>query len=592
MAQQIPGRAPNILDLFQMRALARRTPTTPERDLEGENRLKIELVKAIADLEKTKSDMKKATLTGMTDMLSKFATAQASMLGALADEAKAKAMTADAKAAILKTITGEFENINGQIAAGQPEESFIEAIKNPERGIASIQTAFTSAVSNPDNVKAQLIADLTPRVGSPERVGAGFDALVDMLDQEFVTGSGGMVARINERVRDSSKPNMLVPNANAAMQQVAAGIAAAVRDMPNVTEDQKGLLFNALVTRAASSIEKSTIDAAGDVNVYTNYAATQSDALAGMNARRKEVFQKLGVQIDPKLKQSIMDKFDALTGIITTNDPIAQLQVARDRLAQKGVAPPDEFASAAAKKAYNDQLTQEYSATVPMEGFAQRVATLPVSPEIDKQIGYLKGLLGKVGEVPQDALTAATAQLRQSMGAEQFDAWRQMVRAETDEDAAVAAARNPGMLREFRGIVKEMPTAPQAPAALRRLVAGAARDTAMEQRAAERADIRAYEAAQQAPPAPATLAPPYAAPGAGPTSPEDFLPEAPDMGQAAAPTPGVPPAIPPGGAAMAPPPTRFEAALAQRTAGQAQLFGGGGLMAQQVRGAMGPRTVG
>jgi hypothetical protein len=584
MAQQIPGRAPNILDLFQMRALARRTPTTPERDLEGENRLKIELVKAITELEKTESEMKKATLTGMTDMLSKFATAQASMLSALADEAKAKAMTADAKAALLKTITGEFENINGQIAAGQPEESFIEAIKNPEKGIASIQTAFTSAVSNPDDKRAALIADLTPRVGSPERVGAGFDALVDMLDQEFVTGAGGMVTRINERVRDSSTPNMLVPNANAAMQQVAAGIAAAVRDMPNVTEDHKNLLFNALVTRAASSIEKSTIAAAGNVNVYTDYAATQSDALAGMNARRKEVFQNLGVRIDPALKKLFVDKFDAITGIITTNDPIAQLQVARDRLAARGIKPPDEYADETAKKAYNDQLTQEYSATIPMEGFAQRVATLPVSPEIAKQREYLKGLLGKVGEVPQDALTAATAQLRQSMGAEQFDAWRQMVRAETDEDAAVAAARNPGMLREFRGIVKEMPESPQAPAALRRLVAGAARDTAMEHRAAERADIRTDEAAQQAPPAPATLAPPYAAPGASPISPEDLLPAAPGMGQAAAPTPGVPPATPQGGMAMAPPPTRFEAAAEQLGISRAQLFGPGGVFPGMVRG--------
>jgi hypothetical protein len=592
MAQQIVGRAPNILDYFQMRALARRTPTTPERDLEGENRLKIELVKAIADLEKTKSDMKKATLTGMTDMLSKFATAQASMLSALADEAKAKAMTADAKAALIKTVTGEFERINGVIAAGQPEASFMENIASPDKGIASVQTAFTSAVSNPGSEYAPLIADLKPREGSPEVVGRGFDDLVDTLDKAFVTGPEGMVAKVNAQLRGST-PSMMAVNANGAMRQVAAGIAAALQAMPDVSDDQKNLLFNELVTRAAASVEGDAIEAAGNRDIFTEYAATQRDAIDGMNARRQEVFKKLGVQIDPAMKKLVMDNFAAITGVITANDPIAQLQVARDRLAAQGIMPPDETATEEAKQQYKERLTQEFSATVPMEGFAQRVATLPVSPEIDKQIDYLKGLLNKVGEVPQDALTVATAQLRASMGDEQFDAWRRTVRAGTDEDAAVAAARNPQMLREFRGIVQAVPTAPQAPAALRALTAGKAMDVGAQQRAAAREELRTYEAQQQATPEPKPLQqrPP---PGVQPPIAPFDLPEAvlPEDAAAAATMTGAPAATPAPGVAMAPAPTRFETAAEQIVGQRALLFGGGSLMAKQARGAMGPSRTG
>jgi len=587
MAQQIAGRAPNILDYFQMRALARRTPRTIERDIEGENRLKIELVKAIADLEKTKADIQKATLTGMTDMYTKFATAQASMLGALADEVKGQAMTADAKAAIVKTITGEFEQINGMIAAGQPEASFMQNIASPDKGIAAIQTAFTSAVANPNNERAALIAELKPQEGSPARVGRGFDDLVNTLDKEFVTGSTGMVSKVNEQLRTST-PSMMATNANGAMRQVATGIAAALQAMPDVPDDQKNLLYNELVARAASSIEGNAIAASRNRNIFTEYAATQKDALDGMNARRQEVFKRLSVGIDPTLKKSIMDKFDAITGVITANDPIAQLQVARTRLAEKGISQPDAMATEAQKKQYESLLAQEYSATTPMEGFAQRIATLPVSPEIDKQIAYLKTLLGGVGVEQKDALTIATAQLRENMGNEQFDAWRRMVNAASDEDAAVAAAQDPGKFAQFRVVAKAVPQAPQAPEAFRSLVVNTAMNANAQQREAAREALRVYDAQQKAKPEPTPRMKDQLPEVTPPMKPLEVpgLTDAEASPFAAPPAQAVAPA--PTGQAMAmPQPTPFGAAVAQVAAPRAQLFGTGGLMSRKAQEAMG-----
>jgi hypothetical protein len=55
------GRAYNVADYFQIRRTARNTPVQAARDIEGEMRLKIELSKSIADLEKTKAEIKKAS---------------------------------------------------------------------------------------------------------------------------------------------------------------------------------------------------------------------------------------------------------------------------------------------------------------------------------------------------------------------------------------------------------------------------------------------------------------------------------------------------------------------------------------------------
>lgn len=584
MAQQIMGRAPNIFDYFQMRALARRTPKTIERDIEGENRLRIELVKAIADLEKTKADIRKATVSGMTDMYTKFATAQASMLAALADEAKASAMTADAKAALIKTVSGEFEQLNGVMAAGAPEASFMEKVADPATGIASAQTAFTSAVSNPDNQMAGLIKDLTPAVGSPERVGASFDGLVNALDQQFVTGPSGMVSRVNEQLRGSS-PTMLAPNANGALRQVVSGIGAAVNSM-NIPEDQKRAVYDELVLRAATRIESDAVAASGNQNIFTEYAATQSEALQRIERNREQAFKRLGAGIDPKMKSLFVSNFMDITGAITKNDPIAQLQVARSRLAEQGITPPDAMASEEAKMRYNDQLKKAVSETIPMEGFAQRMATLPVSPEIDKQIAYLKTLLGTVGQVTPDALTAATAKLRQSMGNEQFDAWRQLVGAGTDEDAAVLAAQNPGKLQAFRGISAQEPMAVKAPVQFRAAVAGTAADEAAALREAGRKSAEAYTTEQKAAQEPKPQ--PSMAMG------EQGQQKAPEAPTAAAETAGAPevamgsvPSTEPAVVAPVTQKQRFSQAVEQAGTERAQLFGTSGLMSRQARIAMG-----
>ena len=626
MAQQIAGRAPNVLDFFQMRALARRTPRVVERDIEGENRLKIELVQAIADLEKTKADIKKGVISGMTDMATKFAQTQASMLSALASEAQAQASTRGAMADVLKLNNKLFADARGVLASGTPEEDFMKRVMDPAGGITPVQTAMTSALTNPDNELAGLIAELTPAEGSPALVGAGFDGLVNALDEAFVTGPNGMVGKLAPIFRQSANQQLAVPNAIGAMQQVDAAISGALAnaDMPDAAKQQ---VRAELRLRAAQRIQNDVVQATGSPDLFSKFSETQSEALQGMRRDTEDQLRRMGVGINAKTKQRLLNNLEEITGMLVSNDPFAQTQVAADRLSKKGVTPPPPLAPGAdaatqaahdaQKKEYEAQLRNEVAATIPMEGFAQRLANLPVAPEIDKQIDYLKGLLGQVGVVPQDALVAATGKLRQSMGDAQFDAWRRMVGAGTDEDAAIAAAKDPTKLSVFRRVAGTEQRILTNPEQYRKVVSTEAANEAGAARQAARQSATAYAAEGQAVPQPQLPSEPAPSPGrvVPRTQEEQAAREAsmplPEAGSLGAPAPMVPQkfdvsqwsqsitedlndGVSPADAAaarkaqgpmgMAAPGQQFQTALATTTGQRSQLFGAGGLMAKRARG--------
>lgn len=628
------GRAYNVADYFQIRRTARNTPVQAARDIEGEMRLKIELAKSIADLEKTKADIKKGVITGMTDMATKFASAQASMMSALAAEVDAQAKTTAAKADIMELHNKIFANARGAIAAATPEEDFLKKVADPAGPIASTQTSMTSALSNPSAETAQLISDLVPAAGSPSLTGPGFNDLVDMLDQQYVTGPGGMVPALSGMVRTSNQ-QMLVPNAFGAMAQIDKGLAAALQSAnlpPNVAQQ----VYAELRLRAADKLQSNVIQAADNPNIYTDFAQAQSQAKDEMRADTEAGLKKLGVGINAKTKKDLLGNLDTITGMLTAVDPFAQTQVAKDRLTAKGYKEPAPLSAENAanpnvkaawdkqKAEYDTVLRQEVATTIPMEGFAQRLATLPVAPEIDKQIGYLKGLLGDVGKVRPDQLIAATYALRQSMGDDQFNAWSRLTNSGTDEQAAIAAANDPTKLAVFRRVAGTEARILTNPEQYRKVVAteaaneaGAAKQAAKEsaqsygdegqavkeppseaaprdERGGERAAVitpeerAAREASLPAFPSekPVSLAPAQAIPtkfdvsqwagGIESATNDGVTPEQAEAARAGQRRP-----IP-----QADTPSPLQQALATTTGAKTQLFGPQGFMAQQARGLL------
>ena len=632
MAQQMMGRMPTVFDLPAMVSLARRTPKVVERDLESENRLKLAIIQSIADLEKTKADIKKGVISGMTDMATKFAATQADMLSALAAEADAQAKTAAAKADIWEYTNKVYANARGAIAAGTPEEDFMKGFADPATGLAANQSAMTSALSDPNSETAKLYAELAPAAGSPSMVGPGFNAFVDALDQQFVSGSGGMVSKAQTLLRGSNQ-QALVPNSYGAMRQIDTAIASALQSAKGKVPDEVlQQAFAELRTRAAGHLQNAVIQAAGDANIYTNFAQTQSQAKEEMLRQANEQVGKLGVGINAKTKKTLLDNNQKIIGLITVDDPFAQTQVAKDRLAAKGYAEPAPLSAENAanpavkaawdkqKKAYDDALRQEVAATIPMEGFAKRLADLPVSPEIDEQIKYLKSQLDAVGKVPKDRFTAATAALRAKMGDAQFDAWRKLTGSVTDEDAAMAAAKDPTKLAVFRRVAGTEQNILTNPEQYRKVIATETANEAGAARQAAKESAAAYAAEGEAVVQPQLPSEP--APSRGrivPRTPEEqaareaSLPEFPsakpiDIAPVQAiptkfdtrgweqgindaigatptqPAPGTTPTQPIPQAAM---PSPLQQALATTTGARSQLFGPQGFLAQRARGITG-----
>ena len=624
------GRAPNMADYFQMWRTARNTPIQQPRDLEGENRLRLAIIQSIADLEKTKADIKKGVISGMTDMATKFAATQADMLSALAAEADAQAKTAAAKADIWEYTNKVYANARGAIAAGTPEEDFMKGFADPATGLAANQSAMSSSLSDPNSETAQLYAELAPAAGSPSMVGPGFDAFVDALDQQFVSGPGGMVSKAQTLLRGSNQ-QALVPNSYGAMRQIDTAIASALQSAKGKVPDEVlQQVYAELRTRAAGQLQNAVVQAAGDANIYTNFAQTQSQAKEEMLRQANEQVGKLGVGINAKTKKALLDNNQKIIGLITVDDPFAQTQVAKDRLAAKGYTEPKPLPAGAdpdvqkawdlQKKAYDDALRQEVAATIPMEGFAKRLADLPVSPEIDEQIKYLKSQLGAIGKVTPDRLSAATYALRQTMGDEQFTAWSRLVGAATDEAAAIAAAQDPTKLAVFRRVAGTEKNALTNPEQYRKVVAteaaneaGAAKQAAKESAAAYAAEGEAVVQPQLpsepapsrgsvVPRTPEEQAARDASTPAFPTAkPIDIAPvqaiptkfdvskwsQGIDEAIGAAPTqpaPGTTPTQPIPQVAM---PSPLQQALTTTTGARSQLFGPQGFLAQRARGITG-----
>ena len=623
------GRAYNVADYFQIRRTARNTPVQAARDIEGEMRLKIELSKSIADLEKTKAEIKKGVITGMTDMATKFASAQASMMSALAAEVDAQAKTTAAKADIMELNNKVFANARGAIAAATPEEDFMTKVADPAGPIASMQTSMTSALSNPSAETAQLISDL-----STSSTQVGFDNLVNMLDQQYVTGASGMVPALSGMVRTSNQ-QMLVPNAFGAMAQIDKGIAAALQSA-NLPPEVAQRAYAELRGRAAERLQSNVIQAAGNPNIYTDFAQAQSQAKDEMRADTEAQIKKLGVGINPTLKKNLTGNLDTITGMLTAVDPFAQTQVAKDRLTAKGYKEPAPLSAENAanpnvqkawdlqKKEYDTALRQEVAATIPMEGFAQRLATLPVAPEIDKQIDYLKGLLGDVGKVRPDQLVAATYALRKSMGDDQFNAWSRLTNSGTDEQAAIAAANDPTKLAVFRRVAGTEARILTNPEQYRKVVATEAANEAGAAKQAAKESAKSYGAEGEAVKEPPSEAAPRddrtgervavrtpeeraereaslpAFPSEKPVSlaPAQAIPTKFDVSQWAggiesATNDGVTPEQAEAARAgqrrpipQADTPSSLQQALATTTGAKTQLFGPQGFMAQQARGLM------
>jgi len=624
------GRAPNMADYFQMWRTARDTPIQQARDIEGEMRMRLAIVQSLTDLEKTKAELQRGVISGMTDMATKFAATQADLMSALADEAKAQGMTASAKANILELNNKVYANARGAIAAGTPEEDFMKGFADPATGLAANQTAMSSALSDPNSETAKMYAELAPAAGSPSMVGPGFDAFVDALDQQFVSGPGGMVSKAQTLLRGSNQ-QALVPNSYGAMRQIDTALASALQSAKGKVPDEVlQQAYAELRTRAAGQLQNAAIQAAGDANIYTNFAQTQSQAKEEMLRQANEQLSKLNVGINPAVKKTLLDNTKKIVGLITTDDPFAQTQVAKDRLTAKGYTEPKPLPAGAdpdvqkawglQKKAYDDALRQEVAATIPMEGFAQRLANLPVAPGIDKSIEYLKSLEKNIGKVTPDRLSAATYALRKSMGDEQFTAWSRLVGAATDEAAAIAAAQDPTKLAVFRRVAGTEQNILTNPEQYRKVVATEAANEAGAAKQAAKESAAAYAAEGQAVPQPEL--PEEPAPSRGrvvPQTPEEqaareastpAFPTAKPIDIApvqAIPTkfdvskwsqgideavgttpaqtaPGATPTQPIPQAAM---PSPLQQALATTTGARSQLFGPQGFMAQRARGIAG-----
>jgi hypothetical protein len=447
--QQAGTRAYNIFDLPQIRRAAFRTPNVPERDLEGDNRLRQSIIEQIGELEKVDADIKKGVIDSYTEQQKAVLSSYTSALDGLYKAMSAQATTKGALANALDTLNKSKNTAEGILATGAPAPEYTTELG---KAMMAPQQDFINKMQNRGELgsTAEFFAELIPAAGSPALYDqTALDNIVTALDQQFVSGPTGLVAAAqNAFATSGASPQFLAPNAVAAMNAAQGTIAAAVGQLTDIPEAARQKIYEELSLRATQGI-KNFVDSK-DPTAFQSFTATQSEAAQSLATQRSDLVRQMGVGVDRKERERIMGVLDGFQQAVSGMDPTAALAVAERKLADQGIMPPPPDAPADQQEAYKKQLTQVAADVKPMESYAQRMSNIPGSTEIREQIKYLKGLLPGIGKVEPDALTAATANLKASMGDAQFEAWRQMVGAATDEDAAVLAAKDPTKLAVFR----------------------------------------------------------------------------------------------------------------------------------------------
>jgi hypothetical protein len=447
--QQAGTRAYNIFDLPQIRRQALRTPNVAETDPEADARLRIAIIEQIGALEKVDADIKKGVIDSYTEQQKAVLSAYSGALDGLYKAMSAQASTRGAYATALSSLNKSLNTAEGFLATGAPTPEYTTELG---KALTAPQQAFITEMRNRGELgpTADFFAELMPTGTGPEQYNPqAFDQIVTALDQKFISGPTGLVrASVDAFATSGASPQFLGSNALAAKQSMQGTIAAAVGQLADVPENIRQRIYEELSLRATEGMDNYVNSV--DPNALPTLMASQAEANQSLADQKADLKRQMGVGVDRQERERIMSVLDGFQQAVGGDDPSSMLAVARQKLADQGVIKPPADAPAEQQEEYTRLLTQTAADVKPMESYAQRMANIPGSTEIREQIKFLKGQLDQVGKVAPDALSAATADLKSSMGDAQFEAWRQMTGAATDEDAAVLASKDPTKLEVFR----------------------------------------------------------------------------------------------------------------------------------------------
>jgi len=428
-------------------AVARRMPVQYERDPASENALRLQIIKSIAELEKTKTDMKTSVLSAQTDRLKAAASGYADALKAATDIVGSQASTAAAKANFLENLTRDHARVTGTIAAGAADPKFTEKAA-PE--ILIMRNGAVSAVASPLSemykAAAPLVAQLQGPAPTPGDMGgddARAQALKDLGDmyiaQAITNPTTGILPKSLELLSGSDK-TMVGANAAHMASEGASAWAEAVNQLELSPEDKQVIYGRGAAKILTGIYTQTELKAPG---VLDSRAATQADALADMNARTAKGLRDLSVGQSKAGKEAERRLYAALEQMTGGEDPFAAMQVAKQRLGEFPPLPagatPEQAAAHA--KAYETALEGSLRSVNSTERFAYRFDTMPVGADITALQKKLYTQLEEVGKVRVDPMTAATRELRASVGDEKWAQWRKQSGSGSDEEAARRAVR-------------------------------------------------------------------------------------------------------------------------------------------------------
>jgi len=481
--QQSPYRRPMFYDLPQIRRAAARTPVTYERDLEAEMRLKQSLVESISELEKTKAEIRKATMDEFTQQRVEVMKGWADLYQAAASAASASASAKNAYADFANSLNKALNDERGKIAAGTPDAKFAEAYKKDvlDQEYNNLYTTFGNTAAEQNELFNQLKSEFaTGGASSP-----AFEKMAQFMEANLGQLKMDTAGQINSQVGTSS----FAPNVGYMLEAGGSTIASAVENgLKDAPPELKKALTERLYTSFYSGV-KAAVDRR-DPNTFVQFAQSQQQARADIDKLNADAKKFFSVGVPAEIRNNATKAMQAISDEMISGNRVFAMQIAQERLAKAGMAPPAADAAPAEQEAYKKALAGELGNITSPETFARQMAKMEVSPEIDKQIEFLKGELDKVGQVPEDPLTKATNALRSAMGQPTFDAWQQFTGAKTAEEAALAATKMPNQFAAFKQVVANEPMALERPREFRKLVntqaeAAAAKTTAEAKQAAK-----------------------------------------------------------------------------------------------------------
>lgn len=467
--QQQMGRAYNIFDLMRLRRQGFETPVGYERDLEAEMRLKQSLTESIAQLEKTKADIRKSTMDAFTQQRVAAMKGWADLYQAAAAAASASASAKKAYADFSDSLNKTLNDERGKLAAGTPDKDFAESFKKDvlDTEYNNLYTAFTNKASE----QAPLLNELRTQLGA-----GGFSAENALKSQAFDDMATALEANLQSltvktaaQINSQASTAQFAPNVSYMLESggstIASAVDAALGDAP---AELKQAMTQRLYASYYQSVEQQVNSR--DPNTFREFAKSQQQSRAEIDKLNAEAKKFFSVGVPAEIRNNATAAMKAISDELITGNPVAAMELAKDRLAQAGIMPPAPGATPEAMDAYKKALTGEVSKLTSPETFARQMSKMEVSPEIDTQIQFLKDELAKIGQVPQDALVAATGKLQAAMGPEAFAAWQQFTGAASAEDAAVFAARDPNRFAAFRDVAAKEPMALQRPREFKAIV--------------------------------------------------------------------------------------------------------------------------